>query len=156
MIGQIPLPARGPESLFGSMKMKSIDIVIAIFVVLGGELADGAVIEDRAAGEHVVAVPREPVEDVFLFHDRGSLPYDLAISGVSGLAGRQAMTARNIAKSYGKLARSWKRNYIFNWLAWTATTCSPAARSSDYGSIRQFAAKHDKYRYDDVDRFSSS
>ena len=26
----------------------------------------------------------------------------------------------------------------------------------DYGSIRQFAAKHDKYRYDDVDRFSSS
>jgi hypothetical protein len=26
----------------------------------------------------------------------------------------------------------------------------------DYGSIRQFAAKHDKYRYDDVDRFSST
>jgi hypothetical protein len=26
----------------------------------------------------------------------------------------------------------------------------------DYGSIRQFAAKHDKYRYDDVDRWSTS
>jgi hypothetical protein len=26
----------------------------------------------------------------------------------------------------------------------------------DYGSIRQFAAKHDKYRYEDVDRFSAS
>ena len=26
----------------------------------------------------------------------------------------------------------------------------------DYGSIRQFASKHDKYRYDDTDRFSTS
>src|SRR5215204_1735191 len=26
----------------------------------------------------------------------------------------------------------------------------------DYGSIRQFAAKHDKYRYLDVDRYSAS
>jgi hypothetical protein len=26
----------------------------------------------------------------------------------------------------------------------------------DYGSIRQFASKHDKYRYDDVDRWSTS
>ena len=26
----------------------------------------------------------------------------------------------------------------------------------DYGSIRQFAAKHDKYRYNDVDRYSAS
>jgi hypothetical protein len=26
----------------------------------------------------------------------------------------------------------------------------------DYGSIRQFAAKHDKYRYKDVDRYSAS
>src|SRR5262245_12161595 len=26
----------------------------------------------------------------------------------------------------------------------------------DYGSIRQFAAKHDKYRFKDVDRYSAS
>lgn len=61
-----------------------------------------------------------------------------------------------IANSYAKLAAVLEEEYIFNWLAWDGDNMLASGAILDYGSIRQFAAKHDKYRYDDVDRFSSS
>lgn len=61
-----------------------------------------------------------------------------------------------IAKSYGKLAAVLEEEYIFNWLAWDGDNMLASGAILDYGSIRQFAAKHDKYRYDDVDRWSTS
>lgn len=61
-----------------------------------------------------------------------------------------------IARSYGKLAAVLEEEYIFNWLAWDGDNMLASGALLDYGSIRQFAAKHNKYRYDDVDRFSSS
>jgi hypothetical protein len=67
---------------------------------------------------------------------------------------RSALTY--IARSYGQLAAICEEEYIFNWLAWDGDNMLASGAILDYGSIRQFAAKHDKYRYDDVDRFSSS
>src|SRR5688500_17908612 len=61
-----------------------------------------------------------------------------------------------LARSYGKMAAVLEEEYIFNWLAWDGDNMLASGAILDYGSIRQFAAKHDKYRYDDVDRFSSS
>ena len=61
-----------------------------------------------------------------------------------------------LARSYGKLAAVLEEEYIFNWLAWDGDNMLASGAILDYGSIRQFAAKHDKYRYDDVDRFSAS
>jgi uncharacterized protein YdiU (UPF0061 family) len=61
-----------------------------------------------------------------------------------------------IAGSYGKLAALLEEEYIFNWLCWDGDNMLASGAILDYGSIRQFAAKHDKYRYDDVDRWSSS
>jgi uncharacterized protein YdiU (UPF0061 family) len=61
-----------------------------------------------------------------------------------------------IARSYGKLAAICEEEYIFNWLAWDGDNVLATGAILDYGSIRQFAAKHSKYRYDDIDRFSSS
>jgi uncharacterized protein YdiU (UPF0061 family) len=63
---------------------------------------------------------------------------------------------RCIAESYAKLAALMEQEYIFNWLAWDGDNMLASGAILDYGSIRQFAAKHDKYRYDDVDRFSST
>jgi hypothetical protein len=63
---------------------------------------------------------------------------------------------RYIAQSYGKLAAVLEEEYIFNWLAWDGDNMLASGAILDYGSIRQFAAKHDKYRYDDVDRWSTS
>ena len=61
-----------------------------------------------------------------------------------------------LARSYGKLAAVLEEEYIFNWLAWDGDNMLASGAILDYGSIRQFAAKHDKYRYEDVDRYSAS
>jgi uncharacterized protein YdiU (UPF0061 family) len=62
----------------------------------------------------------------------------------------------HLARSYGRLAAICEEEYIFNWLAWDGDNVLASGAILDYGSIRQFAAKHSKYRYDDVDKFSSS
>ena len=69
---------------------------------------------------------------------------------------RYRRVLRYIAASYGKLAAILEEEYIFNWLAWDGDNMLAYGAILDYGSIRQFACKHDKYRYDDVDRFSST
>src|SRR5215204_4789425 len=60
------------------------------------------------------------------------------------------------ARSYAKLAATLEEEYIFNWLSWDGDNMLASGAILDYGSIRQFAAKHDKYRYKDVDRYSAS
>ncbi|HEV2837509.1 MAG TPA: hypothetical protein VGW58_19460, partial [Pyrinomonadaceae bacterium] len=49
-----------------------------------------------------------------------------------------------------------EEEYIFNWLSWDGDNMLASGAVLDYGSIRQFAAKHDKYRFKDVDRYSAS
>jgi len=61
-----------------------------------------------------------------------------------------------LARSYAKMAAVLEEEYIFNWLAWDGDNMLASGAILDYGSIRQFAAKHDKYRYKDVDRYSAS
>ena len=61
-----------------------------------------------------------------------------------------------LASSYGKMAALLEEEYIFNWLAWDGDNMLASGAILDYGSIRQFAAKHDKYRFKDVDRYSAS
>ncbi len=61
-----------------------------------------------------------------------------------------------IAKAYGRLAALLEEEYIFNWLSWDGDNVLADGSMLDYGSIRQFAAKSDKYRYADVDRYSTS
>lgn len=60
------------------------------------------------------------------------------------------------ARSYAKLAAILEEEYIFNWLSWDGDNMLASGAILDYGSIRQFASKHDKYRYNDVDRYSAS
>ncbi|MGH7214299.1 MAG: protein adenylyltransferase SelO family protein [Tepidisphaeraceae bacterium] len=69
--------------------------------------------------------------------------------------GRYNKSLRHIARSYAKLAAVLEEEYIFNWLCWDGDNMLASGAILDYGSIRQFAAKHDKYRYDDVERLSS-
>lgn len=69
---------------------------------------------------------------------------------------RYAKALEYLARSYGKMAAVLEEEYIFNWLAWDGDNMLASGAILDYGSIRQFAAKHDKYRYKDVDRYSAS
>ena len=61
-----------------------------------------------------------------------------------------------LTKTYAKLAAVMEEEYIFNWLYWDGDNMLASGGILDYGSIRRFAAKHNKYRYEDVDRFSTS
>ena len=69
---------------------------------------------------------------------------------------RCASALESIGHAYGKLAAVLEEEYIFNWLSWDGDNLLADGSILDYGSIRQFASKHDKYRYEDVDRFSTS
>jgi len=69
---------------------------------------------------------------------------------------RYAKALDYFARSYAKLAALLEEEYIFNWLSWDGDNILASGAILDYGSIRQFAAKHDKYRFKDVDRYSAS
>jgi hypothetical protein len=70
-------------------------------------------------------------------------------------AARYAAGLDLVARSYGKLAAVMEEEYIFNWLSWDGDNVLADGSILDYGSIRQFAAKSNKYRYEDVDRYST-
>ncbi len=71
-------------------------------------------------------------------------------------AERYAKALEYFARSYAKFAALLEEEYIFNWLSWDGDNMLASGAVLDYGSIRQFAAKHDKYRFKDVDRYSAS
>ncbi|HVK61217.1 MAG TPA: hypothetical protein VM432_06685, partial [Bdellovibrionales bacterium] len=62
----------------------------------------------------------------------------------------------SIATSFAKFAARLERNYIFAWMDWDGDNILADAGIIDYGSIRQFGLRHDQYRYDDVERFSTN
>lgn len=47
-------------------------------------------------------------------------------------------------------------DYVFAWLDWDGDNVLADAGIIDYGSVRQFGIRHDRYRYDDVERFSTN
>lgn len=61
-----------------------------------------------------------------------------------------------VTKSFAKFAAQLDREYIFAWLDWDGDNVLTNAGIIDYGSIRQFGLRHDEYRYDDVDRYSTN
>lgn len=63
--------------------------------------------------------------------------------------------AREAAKSFASFAAQLEVNYIFAWLDWDGDNVLADGGIIDYGSVRQFGIRHDLYRYDDVERFST-
>lgn len=61
-----------------------------------------------------------------------------------------------LCDSFSKFASYLDRDYIFAWLDWDGDNVLASAGIIDYGSVRQFGLRHDQYRYDDVDRFSTN
>lgn len=63
---------------------------------------------------------------------------------------------RQVALDFARFAARLEVDYIFAWLDWDGDNVLADAGIIDYGSIRQFGIRHDHYRYDDVDRFSTN
>ncbi|MFS4458623.1 hypothetical protein [Bdellovibrio sp. HCB2-146] len=61
-----------------------------------------------------------------------------------------------VANSFGEFTAALDIDYIFAWLDWDGDNVLADGGIIDYGSVRQFGIRHDKYRYDDVERFSTN
>lgn len=58
--------------------------------------------------------------------------------------------------SFAKAAAQFESEYIFCWMEWDGDNILADGGIIDYGSVRQFGLFHHEYRYDDVDRFSTT
>lgn len=57
---------------------------------------------------------------------------------------------------FARLAANFEDDYIFCWLDWDGDNILMDGGIIDYGSVRQFGLFHHEYRYDDVQRFSTT
>lgn len=64
--------------------------------------------------------------------------------------------AREVALSFAETAAKFEDEYIFCWLDWDGDNILMDGGIIDYGSIRQFGLFHHEYRFDDVERFSTT
>jgi len=64
--------------------------------------------------------------------------------------------ATQTARSFAEMAAKFEDEYIFCWLDWDGDNILMDGGIIDYGSIRQFGLFHAEYRYDDVQRFSTT
>ena len=69
---------------------------------------------------------------------------------------RYELMCEELTASFARFAAHLDRDYIFAWLDWDGDNVLIEAGIIDYGSVRQFGLRHDQYRYDDVDRFSTN
>jgi uncharacterized protein YdiU (UPF0061 family) len=62
----------------------------------------------------------------------------------------------HLTESFAKFTAYLERDYIFAWLDLDGDNVLADAGIIDYGSVRQFGLRHDQYRYDDVERWSTN
>lgn len=64
--------------------------------------------------------------------------------------------AKQVALTFSETAAKFEDEYIFCWMDWDGDNILMDGAIIDYGSIRQFGLFHDEYRFDDVERFSTT
>lgn len=63
---------------------------------------------------------------------------------------------KKVTETFARLSAVFEDEYIFCWLDWDGDNILMDGSIIDYGSIRQFGLFHHEYRYDDVDRYSTT
>lgn len=61
-----------------------------------------------------------------------------------------------VVETFASMAANFEDQYIFCWLDWDGDNILMDGGIIDYGSVRQFGLYHHEYRYDDVQRWSTS
>lgn len=69
---------------------------------------------------------------------------------------RAVLFAESFARTFGRVAATFEREYVFCWLAWDGDNILADGGIIDYGSVRQFGLFHREYRYDDGPRWSTT
>jgi hypothetical protein len=90
--------------------------------------------------------------DYFLDRQRMNHAWDLPATGQQ----RYSALCAHVARCFAELAARLDVDYIFVWMSWDGDNVLADGSIIDYGSVRQFGLRHDQYRYDDVERFSTN
>ena len=61
-----------------------------------------------------------------------------------------------VVETFAQMSANFEDQYIFCWLDWDGDNILMDGGIIDYGSVRQFGLYHHEYRYDDVQRWSTS
>lgn len=69
---------------------------------------------------------------------------------------RYTLYGEKMARAFAESAAIFESQYIFVWMDWDGDNILCDGGIIDYGSVRQFGLFHQEYRYDDVDRWSTS
>jgi hypothetical protein len=69
---------------------------------------------------------------------------------------RPGRFAEEMALTFARVAATFESEYVFCWMDWDGDNILADGGIIDYGSVRQFGLYHREYRYEDVDRMSTS
>jgi hypothetical protein len=69
---------------------------------------------------------------------------------------RYRLFAEETARTFARTAALFESEYIFCWMDWDGDNILADGGIIDYGSVRQFGLYHREYRFDDVDRWSTT
>ncbi len=75
---------------------------------------------------------------------------------IEGRARRLRFFAAQTARNFARTAALFESEYVFCWLDWDGDNILADGGIIDYGSVRQFGLCHREYRFEDVDRMSTS
>lgn len=96
--------------------------------------------------------PLKDLLDYYIESQRGLKSFEHCPKG----DGKYKFFLHHFARVFGGISATFENEYIFCWLDWDGDNILMDGSIIDYGSIRQFGLFHSEYRYDDVDRFSTS
>ena len=75
---------------------------------------------------------------------------------LTGKKKRYDYLLKEMTKTLARISALFEAEYIFCWLEWDGDNILMDGGIIDYGSVRQFGLYHDEYRYDDVERMSTT
>jgi len=75
---------------------------------------------------------------------------------IKGRESRYRYFLDSVSRDFARMAARFESDYIFCWLDWDGDNILMNGGIIDYGSLRQFGLFHHKYRYDDVERMSTT
>jgi len=75
---------------------------------------------------------------------------------IDGRARRLRFFAAQTARTFARMAARFESEYVFCWLDWDGDNILADGGIVDYGSVRQFGLYHREYRFEDVDRMSTT
>ncbi len=64
--------------------------------------------------------------------------------------------AEDAARTFARVTATFESEYIFCWIDWDGDNILADGSVIDYGSVRQFGLYHREYRFEDLDRMSTS